>query len=236
MDLSIIIPAYNEETRIGLTLERTVGFLSSRSWDYELLIVDDGSRDRTGEVVERWSRENPAILCLRNQANGGKGYSIRRGVERSRGEFVGFMDADYKTDIATLDSVMVEFENQADGVIGDRTLSSSQILVQRRRFRQWGSEVFRRLLHRSIGLRHFTDTQCGFKFFRAEVMRELFRRQRVDGYMFDVEILVIAAEMGYDIRKVAVHWEDDPDSRFSPVSGTIRNIRELMQIKFARKK
>ena len=232
MDISIVIPAYNEEKAIGLTLERTLSYLVDRPWESEVLVVDDGSSDGTVGQVETLARQHPAISCLPNECNRGKGFSIRRGVEQATGRYIGFMDADYKTEIATLDHVVQYLEEGWDGVIGDRTLAGSDIRVARRRFRQWGSGAFRRLLHALIGLRELGDTQCGFKFFRAEVMRDLFERQQIDGNMFDVEVLLLAARSGYRIRPIAVEWRDDPDSRFKPVTGMIRNLGELARIRW----
>ena len=232
MDISIIVPAYNEEKAIGQTLERTLSYLAGRPWECEVLVVDDGSSDGTVARVEALAREYPGIRCLPNAQNRGKGFSIRRGVEQARGRYIGFMDADYKTEIAALDQVVQGLEQGCDGVIADRTLAASDIRLARRRFRQWGSQAFRRLLHALIGLREFGDTQCGFKFFRADVMRDLFGRQQVDGYMFDVEILLLAARSGYNVRPIAVEWRDDPDSRFKPVTGMIRNLGELARIRW----
>lgn len=232
MDLSLIIPGYNEAQRIGLTLEKAAAHLRARPWSWEIVVVDDGSDDGMAARVEEFARVCPAVRCLRHSPNRGKGYAIRRGVEAARGQYIGFMDADYKTDIAGVDAAMRCLEEGRDGVIGDRTLSRSQIAAPRRRYRQWGSEVFRKVLLRLMGLGEFGDTQCGFKFFRAEVARDLFSRQRVDGYMFDVEILLLAVKAGYRIERLPVEWRDDPDSRFKPVRGTLRNLRELARIRW----
>lgn len=232
MDISIIIPAYNETQRIGIALDKSVSFLMQRAWDWELIVVDDGSADDTVVQVQEYARRQEGVRCVENRQNRGKGYSIRHGVEQARGRYIGFMDADYKTEIAALDLVLEQLEGGADGVIGDRTLDASRIAVQRRRYRQWGSDAFRRLLHALIGLGGFSDTQCGFKFFRAEVMRDLFARQRIDGYMFDVEILLLAARSGYQIRSIPVEWSADPDSRFNPVIGMARNLGELARIRW----
>lgn len=232
MDISIIIPAYNEQKRIGMTLEKSVAYLEESLWVYELLVVDDGSSDETVACVREFAREHPAVQCIENDRNHGKGYSIRHGIEHARGNYIGFMDADYKTDIATIDAVVKCLQGGCDGAIGDRTLADSDILVERRRYRAWGTKVFRGLLLRLFGLQAFGDTQCGFKFFKAEVMRDLFSRQRMDGYMFDVEILLLAIRAGYKVEKVAVKWQDDPDSRFNPVSGTIKDVIELVRIRW----
>jgi len=230
MDISIIIPAFNEQARIGLTLERSLAFLETRNWVYELLVVDDGSADATVKRVEAIAQGHKQVRCLRNGTNRGKGYSIRHGLEKASGCFVGFMDADYKTDIAALDAAMEHLQKGYHGVIGDRSVGGSRIAVPRRRYREWGSKTFRHLVLGVIGLKEFGDTQCGFKFFQAEVMRTLFAAQVAPGYMFDVEILLIAKGLGYRILPLPVEWQDDPDSRFKPFSGTMRNVGELARI------
>ena len=232
MDISVIIPAYNEEKRIAFTLEKSIDFLQQRSWQYELLPVDDGSRDATVERIAEVAREFRQVRCVLNGQNRGKGYSIRHGLEEAQGNFIGFMDADYKTDIAALDHAMELLESGACGVIGDRTLGKSEIARERKRYREMGSIVFRRGLQMLMGLRGYDDTQCGFKFFRAEVMRDLFSRQKVEGYMFDVEILLLAGKLGYGLERIPVKWTFDPDSRFNPVTGMIRNLGELARIRW----
>lgn len=232
MDISVIIPAYNEEKRIAFTLEKSIDFLQQRSWQYELLPVDDGSRDATIERIAEVAREFPQVRCVLNGQNRGKGYSIRHGLQEAQGNFIGFMDADYKTDIAALDHAMELLESGACGVIGDRTLGKSEIARERKRYREMGSIVFRRGLQMLMGLRGYDDTQCGFKFFRAEVMRDLFNRQKVEGYMFDVEILLLASKLGYALERIPVKWTFDPDSRFNPVTGMIRNLGELARIRW----
>jgi len=230
MELSIVIPAYNEEKRIAFTLEKSIEFLQERPWQYELLPVDDGSADATVEKVREVSHRYPQVRCVENKRNRGKGYSIRHGIAEAKGQYIGFMDADYKTDIAALDSVMSLFQDGADGVIGDRTLGKTEITRARKRYREVGSNVFRAMLQALMGLRQYDDTQCGFKFFRADVIRDLFARQKVDGYMFDVEILLLASKIGYRIDKTPVKWTFDPDSRFNPVVGMVRNLSELARI------
>ncbi|MFT5086489.1 MAG: dolichyl-phosphate beta-glucosyltransferase [Candidatus Latescibacterota bacterium] len=232
MELSIVIPAYNEEKRIAFTLEKSIAFLQERPWQYELLPVDDGSADATVERINEVSNLYPQVRCIENERNRGKGYSIRHGLDEAKGQYIGFMDADYKTDIAALDDVMPLFLDGADGIIGDRTLGKTEITRARKRYREVGSHVFRTMLQVLMGLRQYDDTQCGFKFFRADVIRDLFARQKVDGYMFDVEILLLASKIGYRIEKIPVKWTFDPDSRFNPVVGMVRNMSELARIRW----
>ena len=232
MDISVIIPAYNEETRIAFTLEKSIEFLQQHSWQYELIPVDDGSEDATVAQIAEVARDYPQVRCILNGKNRGKGYSIRHGLEEAKGQFIGFMDADYKTDITALYHAMELLGNGACGVIGDRTLGESEIARERKWYREMGSIVFRRGLQMLVGLRGYDDTQCGFKFFRAEVMRDLFTRQKVEGYMFDVEILLLASKLGYLIERIPVKWTFDPDSRFNPVTGMMRNLSELARIRW----
>jgi dolichyl-phosphate beta-glucosyltransferase len=240
VDLSIIIPAFNESARIVSTLDSVVHFLSQRPWQWEVIVVDDGGTDGTARLVEDYSAKQSAVRLLRNDRNRGKGFSVRNGVCQATGAVIGFIDADDKTDIQAADSVMellmgsdtdVENGGQADIVIGDRTLPESQIVVPRRGYREWGSKQFSRLLLRFVGLGEFPDTQCGFKFFRQRTARVLFAAQRTDGYMFDVEIILRARASQCRIKQVPVRWTDDADSRFNPVSGMIRNLKELVKIK-----
>ena len=232
MDISVIIPAYNEEKRIAFTLEKSIEFLQQRPWQYELIPVDDGSQDATVAHIAEVACDYPQVRCVLNGRNRGKGYSIRHGLGEAKGQFIGFMDADYKTDITALDHAMELLGNGVCGVIGDRTLGESEIARERKRYREMGSIVFRRGLRMLMGLRGYDDTQCGFKFFRAEVMRDLFTRQKVEGYMFDVEILLLANKLGYPIERIPVKWTFDPDSRFNPVTGMMRNLSELARIRW----
>ena len=231
MDLSLLIPAYNEQARILSTVDSVRSFLATRPWTHEIIVVDDGSADGTADVVVAAMATRPGLRCVRGDRNRGKGRAIRLGLQEATGEVVGFIDADDKTDIAALDEVFGKLQGGVDIVIGDRTLADSDIAVERRAYRQWGSEQFRRLLRWWMRLGDFPDTQCGFKFFRAPVMRDLFERMRIDGYMFDVELLLLATQAGHRVIRVPVRWRDDPDSRFQPVSGSLRNLRELARIR-----
>ena len=232
MDISVIIPAFNEEKRIGFTLERTVEFLEGRPWSSEVLVVDDGSTDATAAEAGRWGGGKAAVRLLANPGNRGKGYSIRHGLAEANGRYTGFTDADYKTEISALDEAFRLLESGCDMVIGDRTLGDSRITVRRRGYRQAGSRLFKAVFLRAMGLKGIGDTQCGFKFFRTEAMRDIFAEQQVDGYMFDVEMLMIARKKGYRVCPIGVEWRFDPDSRFNPVTGMARNLGELARIRW----
>ena len=231
MDLSILIPAFDERRRIVGTVDGLRAFLAARPWDHEIIVIDDGSGDGTAEVVEEAAAERPELRCLRADRNRGKGAAIRLGLESARGRVVGFIDADDKTDVSALDEVFKALSCGADIAIGDRTLAASDIRTRRRPHRECGSALFRRLTRWWLGLGELPDTQCGFKFFRAPVMRRLFEEAKVDGYMFDVEILLLATRAGHSVARIPVRWRDDPDSRFRPLSGSVRNLGELARIR-----
>lgn len=246
--LSIVMPAYNEEKRIGLALLETMRYLNDQGWSYEIIVVDDGSADATSTVVQRVvrgmedthdapTRDNaapcptPRVRLLRNERNRGKGYSVRRGMLEARGVYVGFADADYKTHVESIEEAVRCLRSGCDGAIGSRALSESRIELEQPGHRRGGSRIFNGMLRAILGMKRFGDTQCGFKFFRCEVAQDLFRRQRIEGYMFDVEVLWLCERLGHRIQEIPVRWTNDPDSRFRIVSGMIRNLQELLRIR-----
>jgi len=237
--LTLVMPAYNEGKRIGLALEKTLAYLGQQPFHSQVIVVDDGSRDNTAQVVEDFCARPPAFLTgrcnlclLRNEANRGKGYSIRRGVAEAEGRFIGFADADYKTPIEEFEKIFPWLQEGWDVVIGSRGLDESRIEVAQPIHRRLGSKAFGMVMHWLIGLPDIRDTQCGFKFFRREAALDVFSRQQVNGYMFDVESLAIADGLGYRIKQVPIRWHNDADSRYKVVSGTLRNFKELMRIRF----
>jgi dolichyl-phosphate beta-glucosyltransferase len=230
--VSLILPAYNEARTIGLTLTEAQEYFARRSLDYEILLVAEGD-DGTREIAARIAAQNPRLTVLGGKERRGKGRAIRQAVALAGKEVVGFADADNKTPISELDKVLPRFEDGADVVIGSRALSQSRIERSQRLYRRLGSRAFRLLMHALIGLRHIPDTQCGFKFFRREVAKDLFARQRIDGYMFDVEILYLAQSAGYNIVQVPIRWQDDADSRFQVLGGTLKNARDILRIRLS---
>ena len=233
LGLSLIIPAYNEVRRIGATLDAARRYLDGLARSYEIIVAADGD-DGTREFVRALGGEDPRLLTIGRPARGGKGRAIREGVALARGETIAFIDADDKTPIEDLDKLLPWLDRGYDVVIGSRGLADSRVEVPQPLYRRCGSWAFGLAMHLTVGLWDIRDTQCGFKLFRGTVARDLFARQRVDGYMFDVEILVMAKRHGYRIKEVGVRWRDDADSRLELVAGNWRNLKDLLRIRFAR--
>jgi dolichyl-phosphate beta-glucosyltransferase len=205
--------------------------LEARGLTYEIIVSADGD-DGTRELVARMAVEDPRLSVLGSSRRGGKGRGIREGVARARGEVIGFVDADYKTPIDEMDKLLPWLEQGYDLAIGSRALAESRIERRQPWYRRMGSRAFALSMHVTLGLWDVHDTQCGFKFFRGPVAKDLFARQRIDGYMFDVEILRLATRAGYKMKEVGVRWHDDGDSRLDLVAGNWRNLVDVLRIRF----
>ncbi len=231
--LSVIIPAYNEIGNIVSTLDEVSNYLNQQPWTYELLVMADGD-DGTREAALAWAAGDLSITVLGRSGRHGKGLAVRTGVLRARGEIIGFMDADCKTPIEELGKLLPWLGTDYDIAVGSRKLRDAKISRQQPLYRRFGSQAFRIVLNQLIDVHGVSDTQCGFKFFRRTAARRLFSLQRIDGYMFDVEILHLASLLNYRVREVAVRWHDDGDTRYDPIWGTLRNARELLRIRSMR--
>lgn len=231
--LSLILPAYNEVRSIGATLSAVQSYLDRQPYTYEILVAADGN-DGTRELVGQLAARDSRLQVLGSAERAGKGRGIRLAVARARGEIIGFADADYKTPVEELAKVLPWLESGYDVVIGSRGMPDTRIEVPQPLHRRLGSRAFALCMHAVIGLWQVRDTQCGFKFFRGAVARDLFARQRIDGYMFDVEILHLSVRSGYRIKEVGVRWRDDGDSRLQLVAGNWRNMLDILRIRLGR--
>jgi dolichyl-phosphate beta-glucosyltransferase len=230
--LSLIVPAYNEAKRIRSTVDEYRKYLGHESYTYEIIVSADGN-DGTREIVADMARSDRRLSVMGSEQRGGKGKGIRQAVARARGAVIGFADADNKTPIGELDKLMPYLGNY-DVVIGSRALSDSVVEKRQKWYRQLGSQGFWLVMQLVVGLPGIRDTQCGFKFFKAAVARDLFSRQQIDGYMFDVEILYLAQRAGYRIKEVGVRWRDDGDSRLDLFMGNVRNGLDVLRIRFGK--
>ena len=230
-DLSLILPAYNEQARIAATVREAYAYFRSIDLAVEIVVAADGT-DGTREAAAALRHEIPLLKVLGSPERRGKGHGIRQAVRQATGKLIGFADADNKTPITEFNKFLPLLQAGCHAVIGSRGLSDSEIERPQRWYRRWGSRGFRVLLSALIGLPDIRDTQCGFKFFQAPVARDLFARQRIDGYMFDVEILMLAVRAGYSIECVPVRWRDDADSRLELFRGNVRNLLDVLKIRF----
>jgi len=227
--ISIIIPAYNEEKRLPAALKQVIGYLQRGKWPFaEVLVVDDGSVDGTVQVAERMQAEFPALRVLRNPGNRGKGYAVRHGMLECRGEWALFTDADLSAPIEELDKLWQATEKAgADVAVGSRALDRRLIGVHQSWFRENAGRLFNLVMRIITGL-PFRDTQCGFKLFEAGAAREIFKRQMLDGFGFDVEVLFIGRRLGYREIEVPVRWNDVAGTKVSTWRGVAAFLDPLL--------
>jgi dolichyl-phosphate beta-glucosyltransferase len=228
--ISVIIPAYNEESRIQPTIERTHSYLSEKFRDFEIIVVDDGSTDKTVPVVESLGRGRGNIRLIHYPENSGKGYAVKTGVLASRGDFLLTCDADQSTAIEELEKLFPFMEKGFDVVIGSRGLGESDIVVRQPWYRERMGKTFNMLV-RALVIGGFKDTQCGFKLFSGDVARRLFRKSLISGFSFDVEILFLAKKEGFRIKEVPVKWLNSPNSRVRIVRDSAKMFAELFKIR-----
>ncbi len=230
--LSIIVPAYNEEALIGATLEGLQTYLSRRPEQYEIIVVDDGSQDKTTEVVKRWQECNEVELrLLVNPQNKGKGFSIRRGVQESRGQFIVFIDADLPYELEAIDGFLKALQNGCDLAIGSRVLPGSQVKgVPLLRYAS--GQIFSWMVQ-AVLFPGLPDTQCGFKSFKAAAAKEIFRRLTIDGFGFDVEMLYVARKRKFAIQPVPVRMiEHRHRSRVRLLVDSLKMFANLFMVRW----
>jgi len=233
IDLSIVVPAYNEEHRLPPTLARLHAYLSSQSAlpRYEIVVVDDGSRDATCAVVEAAMASIPNLRLVRQMPNRGKGAAVRLGMLAAHGQIRIMSDADGSMSPDQLPRLLAPIlAGTAEISIGSRYADGAKTNIEQPRYRVLWSRLANLLVQRSLvpGIR---DTQCGFKAFTAEAAVDVFRRGQIDGWAFDLEILALAGRAGYAIAEVGVEWTDDRRSRVNPFKDMWKVVREAMTIR-----
>ena len=231
ISVTLILPAYNEAKRIAQTIREARIYFERRQLTYEIIVSADGN-DGTRELVAQMMPSAPMLRVIGSVERRGKGYGVRQGVALAHGEIIGFVDADNKTPIEEFDKLHPFLLEGYAVVIGSRGLRESRIERAQPLYRRLGSKGFAAFMHALVGLPDIIDTQCGFKFFQREAALNLFNRQQIDGYMFDVEILYLAKQAGYQIAQVPIRWRDDGDSRLVLLGGNIRNAMDILRIRF----
>ena len=206
--ISVVIPCFNEERRIVPTVERIVAFLGQRPEAWELIVVDDGSKDRTSDVVRERFAGTPAVRIVRHDVNHGKGFAVREGALASRGDHVLFSDADLSTPIEELDGLEAKAAEGFDLVVASRVVPGARITTPQPARRRFSGLVFRTLV-RGLGLSRVHDTQCGFKLLRRESVAPVLRAIETGGFAFDVELIARCERAGLRVAEVPVEWRDD---------------------------
>jgi dolichyl-phosphate beta-glucosyltransferase len=230
-ELSIVIPAYNEETLIGSTLHCLQSYLSARSESYEIIVVDDGSLDKTVESVLQLQKNNEKISLLINQQNRGKGFSIQRGVLESHGQFIIFTDADLPYELDAIDAFLEALRKDCDLAIGSRVLPGSEVKGVPM-LRYIAGQIFSWMVQ-AVLFQGLPDTQCGFKSFRADAAKEIFRRLTIGGFGFDVEMLYIARKQKYAIQPVPVQMiEHRQRSRVRLMADSLKMFANLFMVRW----
>jgi len=228
-DLSIIIPAYNEELRLPATLDAIAAFLPALGGETEVMVVDDGSKDKTSVVAQAFGTKIPGMRVVSNGVNRGKGYSVRHGMLEARGRNVLFTDADLSAPIEEAPKLITALQ-QFDVAIGSRALDRSLIEVHESRFREFAGIVFNTIVRIVLRL-PFVDTQCGFKAFRREPCRIIFDQQRIERFGFDPELLYLARHHGLHTAEIPVRWAHSPATKVNMLRDSIQMFVDVFIIR-----
>jgi dolichyl-phosphate beta-glucosyltransferase len=227
--LSVVIPAYNEEKRIGSTLKKIIEFFNAKKSNYEIIVVDDGSKDNTVNIIKDIFRNEIKIIA--NKKNKGKGYSVRSGFLSANGKYLLFSDADLSTPIEEADKLSKALRGDFQVIIGSRALKDSDVLVHQPIYRELMGKIFN-VFVKLICLGGIKDTQCGFKLFTARAGKEICKLQRLDRFSFDVEMLFIAKKKGYKISEVPIRWSNDPETKVGAIKDSINMFKDLLIIRW----
>jgi dolichyl-phosphate beta-glucosyltransferase len=231
-ELSIIIPAYNEESRIAKSLDIAIDYLNKFGLLYEIVVVDDGSKDNTLKVLGTFSNY---IIVLAQPFNMGKGAAVRRGMLESSGKIRLFSDADFSTPIYELPKLIEKIQNGADICIGSRAIDRSMVKEHQPFYREFMGKTFNKFVQ-TLVFKGITDTQCGFKAFTESAVNKVFNKAKINGFSFDVEILYLAKLEQLIVEQVPVEWYNDERSTVHPIKDSTRMFLELFKIRKLHKK
>jgi len=228
---SVIIPAYNEGARLGATLDRVLNHVAAQQWDAEVIVVNDGSRDQTTDLVRSYAQTHPTLRLIENPGNRGKGYSVRNGMLNAKGKILLFTDADLSSPIEEAAKLITAIENGADIAIGSRWLRPELQAHRQSLLRQFYGRVFNLALRIFVGL-NFKDTQCGFKAFTRSAAQIIFPGQKIERWGFDPELLYLARRAKLKVEEVPVVWSHSEGTRINPLRDGIRMFYEVLGIRW----
>ncbi|HYA64806.1 MAG TPA: dolichyl-phosphate beta-glucosyltransferase [Candidatus Sulfotelmatobacter sp.] len=229
-ELSIIIPSFNEEQRLPATLEKIAAYIQNRRPNTEVIVVDDGSTDRTAAVAESWQDRIPQLRVVSNGRNRGKGFSVRHGSLEARGDIILFTDADLSSPIEEGEKLLAALGSH-DVAIGSRAVDRSLIEVRQSPFREFSGIIFNRIVRAILRL-PFVDTQCGFKAFRRERCRIIFEQQTIERFGFDPELLYLARHHGLSTVEVPVRWAHSPATKVSMLRDSVQMFLDVFVIRW----
>lgn len=227
---SLVIPAYNEAARLGTSLEKVLAYVHSQGWNAEVIVVDDGSRDETAEIIRAFAAKDPIVRLVQNPGNHGKGYSVRNGMLRAEGEILIFSDADLSSPIEE-SAKLLEALQGADIAIGSRWLRTETQIQRQPLHRQIFGRIFNLLMRLILGLQ-YKDTQCGFKAFNRAAAQAIFPLQRIERWGFDPEILFLARKLRFKVKEVPVLWGHSGGTRINPLVDGFRMFTEMLRIRW----
>ncbi|HXW93408.1 MAG TPA: dolichyl-phosphate beta-glucosyltransferase [Terriglobales bacterium] len=228
---SIVLPAYNESARIAATLDQILSHADKRDWQFEAIVVDDGSSDDTARIVDAYARKYPMLRLLPNPGNRGKGYSVRHGMLQAQGDVLLFSDADLSSPIQEADKLFAAIHQGADIAIGSRWLNTATQIKRQPLHRQFFGRLFNLMLRLGLGL-NFKDTQCGFKAFTREAGRKVFSLQKIERWGFDPELLYLARTCGLTVTEVPVVWSHREGTHLRPVRDGMRMLNDILAIRW----
>jgi dolichyl-phosphate beta-glucosyltransferase len=228
---SIVIPAYNESARLGATLEKVLAYVHVQGWDAEVIVVNDGSRDNTADIVRAFAAKDPALRLVENPGNHGKGYSVRNGMLNARGRIVLFSDADLSSPIEEAPKLLQALDDGADIAIGSRWLRAETQTQRQPLHRQLFGRIFNLVLRLTLGLQ-FKDTQCGFKAFKQPAVQAIFPLQKIERWGFDPEILFLAKKLKFKTQEVSVAWGHSGGTRINPLVDGPRMVMEMLRVRW----
>ncbi|MCU1286023.1 MAG: glycosyl transferase, family 2 [Acidobacteriales bacterium] len=227
---SIVIPAYNESQRIVESLDKILAYIADQRWDAEIIIVNDGSRDNTADIIRRYMRDYPNVRLLENPGNRGKGYSVRHGMMEAKGDIMLLTDADLSAPIYEAPKLFDALSQGADIAIGSRWKDRRSQTVRQPVYRQITGRIFNALLRTILGL-PLKDTQCGFKAFTRRAAESVFPPQIVERWGYDAEILFLGKKFKFKIAEVPVEWANDLRSKINPIRDGFSIVWDMVRVR-----
>lgn len=225
--LSLVVPAYNEEKLIGENLNKIIKFLLSRKYSWEIIVADDGSRDRTSDIVE--NLKNPNVKLVKLERNKGKGAALKAGFLAAKGKYAVFTDADLSVPIESVDNFLEKLQEN-DVVIGSRRIKGAKILVHQPFIRESMGRVFTFLTKLFTGV-NISDFTCGFKGFKSQPAKKIFAKSLINRWAYDAEIIFLARKLGYSLTQIPVSWTNRKDTRVVLGNVILESLRDLIRIR-----